>query len=136
MIADPHCHTLSSDGMVTPRELVAAAVAAHLDLIAVTDHDTMESVREAQTGLESGAYLGKHVVVLDWGAAFNRRTRKGGSRDERKEAVGDGTGAGSEPAGGQAGGPLRPRMGGLRGPRQDTWRALASAHPVEQRGHH
>ena len=36
-IADPHCHTTASDGMVTPAELVAAAVAAGLNLIAVTD---------------------------------------------------------------------------------------------------
>jgi hypothetical protein len=47
-LADPHCHTIASDGMVTPAELVAAAVGAQLDLIAVTDHDTMRSVREAQ----------------------------------------------------------------------------------------
>lgn len=46
--ADPHCHTTASDGMVTPAELVAAAVNAGLDLIAVTDHDTMASVRETQ----------------------------------------------------------------------------------------
>ena len=39
--ADPHCHTLASDGMVTAEQLVEAAVAAHLDLIAITDHDTM-----------------------------------------------------------------------------------------------
>ena len=35
--------------MVTPAELVAAAVKAGLDLIAVTDHDTMASVKETQT---------------------------------------------------------------------------------------
>lgn len=34
--------------MVSPRELVAAAAAARIDLIAVTDHDTMASVREAE----------------------------------------------------------------------------------------
>jgi hypothetical protein len=45
--ADPHCHTDASDGMVTPAQLVDAAVKAGLDLIAVTDHDTMASVREA-----------------------------------------------------------------------------------------
>jgi hypothetical protein len=33
--------------MVSPKELVDAAVRAKLDLIAVTDHDTMDSVREA-----------------------------------------------------------------------------------------
>ncbi len=44
--ADPHCHTTASDGMVSPAELVAAACALNLDLIAVTDHDTMASVEE------------------------------------------------------------------------------------------
>src|SRR5712664_2679078 len=48
VIADPHCHTNSSDGMVTAAELVEAAVKAKLDLIALTDHDTMDSVKEAQ----------------------------------------------------------------------------------------
>ena len=44
--ADPHCHTFASDGMVGPAELVAAAGALQLDVIAVTDHDTMASVAE------------------------------------------------------------------------------------------
>jgi histidinol phosphatase-like PHP family hydrolase len=47
-LADPHCHTIASDGMVTPAELVDAALKAHVDLIAVTDHDTMASVKEVQ----------------------------------------------------------------------------------------
>src|SRR5258708_25168120 len=47
-VADPHCHTTASDGMVTPAELVDAAVKAGLDLIAVTDHDTMDAVKETQ----------------------------------------------------------------------------------------
>ena len=58
-LADPHCHTLASDGMVSPAELVAAAVAARIDLIAVTDHDTMASVKEVQ---ERGAAAGLAVV--------------------------------------------------------------------------
>lgn len=59
-VADPHCHTTASDGMVSPAELVAAAVAAHIDLIAVTDHDTMQSVREVQ---DRGAAAGLDVVA-------------------------------------------------------------------------
>jgi len=59
-IADPHCHTTASDGMVTPSELVAAAVAAGLHLIAVTDHDTMRSVKETQ---ERGHAAGLTVVA-------------------------------------------------------------------------
>ena len=57
MIADPHCHTVASDGMVGPAELVKAAVDAHLDLIAVTDHDTMDSVNEAQAHGESAGIV-------------------------------------------------------------------------------
>src|SRR5438445_12539461 len=60
VLADPHCHTLSSDGMVTPAELVEAALKAHLDLIAVTDHDTMDSVQQAK---EHGASAGIAVVA-------------------------------------------------------------------------
>src|SRR5439155_23515056 len=60
VIADPHCHTLSSDGMVTPAQLVDAAVKARLDLIAVTDHDTMRSVKETQ---ERGHAAGLTVVA-------------------------------------------------------------------------
>ena len=59
-VADPHCHTLSSDGMVTPAELVDAAVKAKLDLIALTDHDTMASVRETQA---RGVSVGLTVVA-------------------------------------------------------------------------
>jgi predicted metal-dependent phosphoesterase TrpH len=60
MLADPHCHTTASDGMVTPAELVEAAVRAGLDLIAVTDHDTMASVAET---VERGAAAGLKVVT-------------------------------------------------------------------------
>ena len=58
--ADPHCHTLSSDGMVNPAQLVEAAMAAKLDLIAVTDHDTMASVKETQ---QRGEGAGIQVVA-------------------------------------------------------------------------
>lgn len=60
MIADPHCHTTASDGMVTPAELVRGAVKAGLDLIAVTDHDTMDSAAETA---ERGRAAGLHVVA-------------------------------------------------------------------------
>jgi predicted metal-dependent phosphoesterase TrpH len=59
-LADPHCHTTASDGMVTPAELVDAAVRAHVDLIAVTDHDTMASVKEVQ---DRGSAAGLAVVA-------------------------------------------------------------------------
>jgi len=59
-LADPHCHTLASDGMVTPAELVDAAVGSGLDLIAITDHDTMANAREV---VERGKAAGIAVVA-------------------------------------------------------------------------
>jgi predicted metal-dependent phosphoesterase TrpH len=58
--ADPHCHTTASDGMVSPQELVAAAVAAGLDVIAVCDHDTMAAAAET---VARGAEAGVGVVA-------------------------------------------------------------------------
>jgi hypothetical protein len=44
---DLHCHTSASDGTDTPAELLRAAVAAKLDVVAVTDHDTTAGWHEA-----------------------------------------------------------------------------------------
>jgi predicted metal-dependent phosphoesterase TrpH len=43
---DLHAHTTASDGTATPERFVAAAVAAGLAAIAVTDHDTVAAVEE------------------------------------------------------------------------------------------
>jgi predicted metal-dependent phosphoesterase TrpH len=70
MRADPHCHTTASDGMVGPAELVDAAVKAGLDLIAVTDHDTMDSVREVQSRGEAAGLtvVAGQEVTTKWPA--------------------------------------------------------------------
>jgi hypothetical protein len=50
---DFHLHTEYSDGLYTPPELVSAALKQRLDIIAVTDHDSMSGVppmREAAKG--------------------------------------------------------------------------------------
>lgn len=59
-LGDPHCHTTASDGMATPAELVAAAVEAGLDLIAVCDHDTMANAAEVR---DRGEAVGLSVVM-------------------------------------------------------------------------
>ena len=41
MRIDLHAHTTASDGTDAPAELVAAAARAGLDVLAVTDHDTV-----------------------------------------------------------------------------------------------
>lgn len=55
-VIDLHAHTHVSDGTDTPAELVRAAVAAGLDVVAITDHDStggwQEALEEAEgTGL-------------------------------------------------------------------------------------
>ncbi len=58
-LADPHCHTTASDGMVSPLRLVEAARSAGIDLIAVCDHDTMAAAAET---VARGEELGVAVV--------------------------------------------------------------------------
>ncbi|WP_035845514.1 PHP domain-containing protein [Kitasatospora azatica] len=47
MRIDLHAHSNASDGTDSPAELVAAAVAAGLDVVALTDHDTVAGYEEA-----------------------------------------------------------------------------------------
>ena len=58
-LMDLHTHTTASDGSLTPAELVAAARAAGLKAVAVTDHDTTAGLDEA---LAAGAEPGLQVV--------------------------------------------------------------------------
>ena len=45
---DLHTHTICSDGTLTPTELVRLAKEKGLSCIALTDHDTLSGVEEAQ----------------------------------------------------------------------------------------
>lgn len=45
---DLHIHSTASDGEFTPSEVVRLALAHELDAIALTDHDTLSGVAEAQ----------------------------------------------------------------------------------------
>src|ERR1700712_2662765 len=47
MRIDLHAHTTASDGTDSPAELVRAASAANLDVLAITDHDTTAGWDEA-----------------------------------------------------------------------------------------
>jgi predicted metal-dependent phosphoesterase TrpH len=57
---DLHCHTTASDGRLSPRELVERAASSQVDVIAVSDHDTVGGVDEA---LAAGAELGVEVIA-------------------------------------------------------------------------
>jgi predicted metal-dependent phosphoesterase TrpH len=45
---DLHLHTTASDGKLSPRELVRAARSSGLKALAVTDHDTVDGIAEAE----------------------------------------------------------------------------------------
>jgi 3',5'-nucleoside bisphosphate phosphatase len=47
---DLHTHTLRSDGVLTPVELVRDAAAAGITTLAITDHDTLAGIRDLVQG--------------------------------------------------------------------------------------
>ncbi len=51
--ADFHIHTTMSDGALTPTEIVKKYKAEEYDIIAITDHDGIDGVREAQIAGEA-----------------------------------------------------------------------------------
>lgn len=59
MRIDLHTHSTVSDGTDTPTELVRKAVDAHLDVVALTDHDTFDGLDEA---VAEGERVGIEVV--------------------------------------------------------------------------
>ena len=104
---DLHAHTLASDGSDRPEELVAAAAAAGVGTLAVTDHDTVAAVAEARTagerlgvevlaGCEVTATVGDRVVhvllygegLLEPGLADAVELGRRG-RDDRNRAIGE-----------------------------------------------
>ena len=56
---DLHTHSNCSDGTLTPAELVASAAAAGVDVLALTDHDTVAGIEEAE---HSAGGLGIRLV--------------------------------------------------------------------------
>ena len=56
---DLHTHSIKSDGSMTPAEVVREAKSAGLAAIALSDHDTVDGVKEA---MEEGERIGVEVV--------------------------------------------------------------------------
>lgn len=77
MIFDLHSHTTLSDGVLTPGELISRALDKGVDVLAITDHDTIDAYSELPPGddrirLVSGIELstqwnavGVHVLGLN-----------------------------------------------------------------------
>lgn len=103
---DLHAHTIASDGGDTPAELVRAAAAAGIEVLAVTDHDTVDGVRPAldeaeRAGVEvlagceiTGEVGGRVVHLLAYGdgllapGAIDRVTAVRGERLRRNQRIG------------------------------------------------
>ncbi|MFQ6370498.1 RNase RNM [Shewanella sp. YIC-542] len=45
---DLHCHSRASDGALSPSELLARAIANGVDVLALTDHDTVDGLAQAR----------------------------------------------------------------------------------------
>ncbi|MGA1254194.1 MAG: PHP domain-containing protein, partial [Burkholderiaceae bacterium] len=56
---DLHMHSSASDGVLSPRDLVARGVANGLEVMALTDHDTLDGLSEAA---EAASDLGIRFV--------------------------------------------------------------------------
>lgn len=57
--ADMHIHTTSSDGLLEPEEVVEWAKKKNIDVIAITDHDSVDGIDRA---LKAGEKLGIEVI--------------------------------------------------------------------------
>lgn len=85
MRIDLHTHSAVSDGTDSPADLIRAAVAAGLDVVALTDHDTGDGLAEAAAtadelgigfmpGMEmSTKFAGHSVHLLAYGADLDHR---------------------------------------------------------------
>lgn len=56
---DLHIHTTASDGEYSPTDIVKKAKEAGIETIAITDHDTLAGIKEAEI---AGSKLGVHII--------------------------------------------------------------------------
>lgn len=104
MIADLHTHSTASDGQYSPAELVRLAKAQNIQVLALTDHDTVSGISQAAEagsecgvriipGVELGAKEYRNLHILGYGytdapcplTQLCEKLRAG--RDERKYRI-------------------------------------------------
>ena len=49
VFADLHTHSTASDGILTPTQIIEKAEQLGLSALALTDHDTLRGIKEAQS---------------------------------------------------------------------------------------
>ncbi|NLM21115.1 MAG: PHP domain-containing protein [Peptococcaceae bacterium] len=97
--ADLHCHTIASDGELSPEEVVELALEIRLKALAITDHDTIGSLaRATQKAKKAGLYLlpgieintdgeGKEVHILGYGLDENNYYLKQKLQELREKRI-------------------------------------------------
>ncbi len=66
---DLHCHSCFSDGLLSPTQLVARARGRGLNILALTDHDTMAGIPEAEDAADNCGL--KFIAGLELSANHN-----------------------------------------------------------------
>lgn len=70
MLIDLHSHTTASDGQLTPSELVNRAENRQVNFLAITDHDTVDGLQEAQNYIDENGLKLKLIngieVTTNW----------------------------------------------------------------------
>ncbi len=74
MIGDLHCHTTISDGSMGIEEVIAQAKRTNIDVLAITDHDTLSSVQRSKV---LGERYGVNIIpAVELSAWDKKRSRK------------------------------------------------------------
>jgi 3',5'-nucleoside bisphosphate phosphatase len=69
-VIDLHLHTTASDGLLTPAALIARAADAGLTIVAITDHDTVAGVPEAEAAAAARSLrlvIGIEITAVEHG---------------------------------------------------------------------
>jgi predicted metal-dependent phosphoesterase TrpH len=69
MNIDFHCHTTASDGSLSPAELLDLALEREIDMLSITDHDTLEAYRQ----LGKAASSMQIIPGIELSSQWNRR---------------------------------------------------------------
>ena len=68
---DLHVHSTASDGTLTPTEVVKLAASEGLSAIALTDHDTIDGIKEAMS--VAGEYGIELIPGIEFSTAYEKR---------------------------------------------------------------
>lgn len=65
MLVDLHIHTYYSDGTMSPKEVIEEAKKKNLGIIAITDHDVLDSYEELKVEAEKAGIIAIRGVEID-----------------------------------------------------------------------